>query len=120
MPADKMLGAETAEYWFGPLDLAKRKLKDADYFLRIEAKYGLQGLVAKPKTFLTTIHGAKGREWDEVKLVRSWGYLPAQAIQDSVDGRLSETCVAYVAVSRHRVSLELLDADSGIPYAFPT
>jgi hypothetical protein len=37
-----------------------------------------------------------------------------------LSGEKSETCVAYVGVSRHRVALDFLDLPrSGIDYPFP-
>jgi superfamily I DNA/RNA helicase len=103
--------------WADHLPRLMRTLPKADYYARIVSRYGLGGLVMPPANRVGTIHSAKGREADFVTLVRSWGSLPAQAM---LSGEKSETCVAYVGVSRHRVGLDFLDLPrSGIDYPFP-
>lgn len=65
-------------------------------------------------------NSAKGLEADRVRVVTSWGTLPYRAL-GSVDGRREEACVAYVAATRHRNQLELVDLSSaeGYPYPWP-
>lgn len=58
-------------------------------------------------------NSAKGREADNVILAQSWGRLPLQTYTSSEEGRRNESCVAYVAATRHRVSLEFIPARSG-------
>lgn len=88
-------------------------LPHARYFDRVLLKYGMSGLIDEPKILLSTVHGAKGREADRVTLVRSWGTLPAKEAAESPRG---ESLVAYVACTRHRVSLDLVDGGRGSPY----
>lgn len=103
--------------WKEQLPRLQKALPNADYYSRITARFGMAGLVMPPANRIGTIHSAKGREADFVTLVRGWGSLPAQAM---LSGEKSETCVAYVGVSRHRVSLDFLDLPrGGISYPFP-
>jgi superfamily I DNA/RNA helicase len=89
-----------------------------DYYERVLKQYGLSAFILPAKTAVGTIHAAKGREADEVSLVRSWGYLPGRAMSESLEGRLAEACVAYVGATRHRTRLSLIDGMDGIPYPF--
>ncbi len=93
-------------------------LKHADYLQRVVALHGVRALYMTPKIALSTIHGAKGKEADHVKLISSWAYLPGRSL-GTVEGQRAESCVSYVAASRHRVSLQLLHGEQGIPYPFP-
>lgn len=95
---------------------AVRSLPHFDYFEHVFGKHGMSGLVLPPKTSVGTIHAAKGREADEVYLVRSWGWLPGKRI--SQGGRKEEACVAYVGVTRHRTKLGFIDGLPGIDYPF--
>lgn len=115
---DGEVGASTAAYFFGPLDQLRNLVDHADYFRRVEAKYGLRGLMATPKTALGTLHSAKGKEADTVHLVSSWATLPSRSLLDS-GGRKSEACVAYVGVSRHRSELHFLEVPEGTRFPFP-
>lgn len=67
---------------------------------------------------LVVHNSAKGKEADHVKLISSWAYLPGRSLA-TYDGLRGESCVAYVAASRHRVSLELIPGLPGIEYEFP-
>jgi hypothetical protein len=99
---------------------AVERLPKYAYYERVVAKHGMSGMILQPATQVGTIHAAKGREADEVYLVRSWGRLPAMNMASSPAGRQSEACVAYVGATRHRTKLELLDTwDGGVPYPFP-
>lgn len=111
---------ESAEKLLGrPIKTIQTALPYADYFRMIfVGRQGMQGLFMTPKTAIGTIHSAKGREADEVTLVRSWGVMPSWALQSS-DGRIAEGCVAYVATTRHRQKLTIVDADEGVDYPFP-
>jgi DNA helicase-2/ATP-dependent DNA helicase PcrA len=104
--------------WGGSVEFLQRRLKHHPYYQRIVKDYGLGALVMPPAAKIGTIHSAKGREADHVYLVRNWGILPGRAM---LDGDQGEVCVAYVGVSRHRVSLTLLDPPGlfGINYPFP-
>lgn len=95
-------------------------LPHADYFRRVEARYGIRGLMLTPRTLVGTIHSAKGREADEVLVSRSWAWRPSRSLL-SAGGMLSEACVAYVAVTRHRGRLELLPSvpGQGADYPWP-
>jgi DNA helicase-2/ATP-dependent DNA helicase PcrA len=104
--------------WAPSLALLQQRLPNADYLARVVRGYGRAALVMPPATKVGTIHSAKGREADEVYLVRNWGFLPGTA---ALEGDLGEVCVAYVGASRHRVALHMLDLGGrrGIDYHFP-
>lgn len=85
------------------------------YLERVWNAHGIAAFTKPPKINLSTIHGAKGREADEVHLVRSWGILPARNMRQNPT---EEACVAYVGASRHRKRLIFEDGE-GIPYSFP-
>ena len=87
------------------------------YYLRaVYQQHGLHGLIAPPKVMVGSIHAAKGREADTTYLITSWGTLPARALRG--DGRRAEACVAYVAASRHRQALHLIEGARGERYPF--
>jgi superfamily I DNA/RNA helicase len=88
-----------------------------DYYERVMSKHGMAGFVLQPKVSVGTIHAAKGREADEVTLVRSWAYLPGRRLYEG--GRKEEACVAYVGATRHRTKLSFLDGMPGIEFPFP-
>lgn len=105
---------------FGGAELPQlqERLPYFDYLHRVETKHGAQGLWLKPNISLGTIHASKGLEADTVNLVRSWAYRPAAALETET-GRRGEACVAYVGATRHRIALNLIDADEGIDYDWP-
>lgn len=116
---DKEVDRTEAEVILGrPLAYVMDYLPYADYFERIVRRYGPGGMLEPPKTTLSTIHGAKGREADEVTLLESWGYIPGRALSDP-QARRAETCVAYVGSTRHRTKLEVWPYGDGIPFLFP-
>jgi hypothetical protein len=103
--------------WGGHIERLQKALPRADYYARIASRYGFGALLMPPANRVGTIHSAKGREADHVTLCRGWGSLPAQAM---LAGDTGETCVAYVAASRHRIGFDFIDlAGQGIPYVFP-
>lgn len=114
--------ASDAERVLGGMDLRRVQtvLPYADYFDAVLRRYGLRGLVQEPRTIVSTVHGAKGREADRVEAARSWAILPGRALSDSTASR-AECCVAYVMCSRHRIELRIIDipGDRGIPYPLP-
>lgn len=91
----------------------------AEYFKAVLVRGGNRALFLTPKVTISTIHGAKGREADEVTLIRSWGHYPAAAIH-TPQGARDEACVAYVAVSRHRFGLQFVDSPDGSNYPLPS
>ena len=120
IPDDVQMGAAEVERRLQePLKALQDGLDYAPYFQAVLIHGGAKALFQRPKLAISTIHSAKGREADHVQLVRSWGTLPAQQAMGDVIGRRQEACVAYVAASRHRVSLQFLETDQGSPYPFP-
>jgi superfamily I DNA/RNA helicase len=102
---------------FGNLDYRIADLSHYEYFQWIERHDGEIALFRKPKLLLGTIHASKGLEADHVTLCESWATRPAANLMTG-QGQ-AEACVAYVACSRHRVSLTIEPAVSGTPYPFP-
>ena len=116
------MGGEVSwpEELFGGLTPTKAAdyFQHSDYFQRVEAVHGAEAIFEKPKISVSTIHGAKGREADRVILADSWAQLPARMLANE-EGRLAEACVAYVACTRHRASLEIKDDFPGHLYPLP-
>jgi superfamily I DNA/RNA helicase len=119
LQGDRSLSPSEAQRYLGrtPKEV-QNLLPNAEYFRAVLVAHGIRGLFMTPKLILSTIHGAKGREADRVTLLRSWGTIPAQALTEA-RGTREEACVAYVAVTRHRQSLQLVDVLEGQPYPFP-
>lgn len=100
----------------GLAEMALDRLPNRAYYERVFNRYGTAGMVLTPAISVGTIHAAKGREADQVTLVRSWGWLPGRAILDG--HRKEEACVAYVGATRHRSGLSFLEGAPGIDYPF--
>jgi len=99
-----------------PLPELMARLPYAEYFNRVLERYGRRGLYLTPRVAVSTIHGAKGREADLVVLARSWAHRP---YMDAALDPKPESLVAYVACTRHRAELRLLDGGEGKAYRFP-
>lgn len=113
---DLVLGSMGHAFWRANID----RVPNFNYYERVVERHGMAGLILTPPTQVGTIHAAKGREADEVYLLRLWGRLPGMSLYGSPEGRQGEACVAYVGTTRHRSRLVLLDSyDGGIPYPFP-
>lgn len=80
--------------------LVKIDKDDRAYFEAVCLRAGREALVADAKLFVTTIHGAKGLEWDVTTTELDWARNPHQAYQGS--GRGEECRVGYVGVTRAR------------------
>ncbi len=91
----------------------------AEWLAAIEEKHGEDTLYKKPKVQVSTIHGAKGREADKVVLAMDWGSIPGKLAATPGDPARREGCCAYVAVTRHRSELQLLDLGLTQKYNFP-
>lgn len=82
--------------------------KDRDYLERLLARHG--GRVPEPRFRLLTIHGAKGREADVVVVIPDMTRASfSEYIQGGPDGEEAENRVAYVAVTRARKRLILVE-----------
>lgn len=90
------------------------------YMKRVQEKYGFRGLFGKPKTTVSTIHKAKGREADRVVLLSDWGGLPGRIANSGGEGARLEGCAAYVAVTRHRHELTIVGTGATSQYPFPS
>lgn len=100
----------------GPITGEGLGLKHGAYFERVLAEHGVAAFVMEPRVRVGTIHAAKGKEADIVHLIDSWGTLPYRSATSGPEGALAEGCVAYVATTRHRVSLVLEPGSEGSPY----
>lgn len=98
---------------------AMRYLPQYDYFSRVERLHGTRALFKQPKTFVGTIHGAKGKQFQDVYLADSWARLPARSLVMDEGARRSEACVAFVGTSRQQRHLEIVPGLPGTPYSFP-
>ena len=78
-----------------------------DYYRRVAARHGAAGLTDNPRYELSTIHHAKGREWDEVELSLDWGKRPLRALYDGE--RAGESRVLYVGLTRTRGEANFVD-----------
>lgn len=107
---DKLLRVATFQYRYPEI---------AEYMERVERRYGVRGINSRPKTTVSTIHAAKGREADHVVLVSDWGFLPGRIAAGGGEGSRLEACVAYVAVTRHKVGLSFLSLGKTMEYTFP-
>lgn len=111
-------GLDTVQQIIGSLDLALENLDYYTYFAQIERRDGELALFRKPKLSVGTIHSSKGLEADKVTVCTSWATRPAANL--SGGQRKPETCIAYVACSRHRHELVLEPCITGTPYPFPS
>lgn len=104
--------------WAGAVEMLQKRIPNHSYFSRVVQGHGFGALVMPPATRIGTIHSAKGREADHVVLDRNWGMLPGRA---ALEGDPAEACVAYVATSRHRCTLDIVSMPGarGIDYPFP-
>jgi superfamily I DNA/RNA helicase len=91
-----------------------RALPHGDYYQKVYRQHGIGPFVQRPATLVGTIHASKGREADTVHLIESWGTLPYRSIYNGQHE--AESCVAYVALTRHRSQLILEPASEGSPY----
>lgn len=78
-----------------------------EVYMGVQQAYGLGYLLAKPKIEVTTIHQAKGGEWDKVVVVpdmstATWKEFKAGGNQDA------EHRVWYVALTRAKLALQVL------------
>ncbi len=93
----------------GPAHLLLRlPSKDRDYLERLLARH--DNHVPEPRFRLLTIHGAKGREADVVVVIPDMTRASyAEYIQGGAEGEEAENRVAYVAVTRARQRLVLVE-----------
>lgn len=91
------------------------KLSDSEksYFTRVIAKYGVNALDSQPNTILSTIHGVKGREADNVILNLQLTKRTYEAFIDNPD---SEHRLMYVGVTRAKRTVTLLDGNDDKVY----
>jgi superfamily I DNA/RNA helicase len=111
---DQIVSAEDLAARLGRVETLPSGLKHGLYFERVKARHGMQPFFEPPTTLIGTIHAAKGREADRVHLVDSWGTLPYKALMNGQHE--AEACVAYVALTRHKVARSFEPADEGYPY----
>jgi hypothetical protein len=115
-----IVSSDIAPMLSAPIERAMRSLAYCSYVRGAARRHGPDVLSSNPKTYLGTIHAAKGLEADDVWLLSSWGSRPARELM-SKDGFMREACVAYVGVTRSRRKTITFydDSDTGITYPFP-
>lgn len=94
--------------WSLALDMVPEKIR-----LYLEAVEKTEGLSAKPRIELSTIHGAKGREADHVLICPDMTFRTWDAYQSDPD---PEHRVWYVGVTRARQSLHILNPNTACHY----
>jgi DNA helicase-2/ATP-dependent DNA helicase PcrA len=79
--------------------------------------------IIMPPVILSTIHRAKGREWDQVYMDATQGYLPLYRVQDK-EQREEEERLFYVAMTRARQDLLIgfffVDRNPDVPCGLST
>lgn len=105
----RLKGLYTEELWWKAL--VKISPKERDFYL-MARKRG-EPLLKKPRINISTIHAAKGGEADHVLLASDISYRSFQNMQIDPD---SEARVFYVAVTRCRESLNILQAKTNLSY----
>ena len=88
--------------WFKVLDLPF-----AETYMNVQRKYGLQYLLAPPKIEVTTIHQAKGGEWDKVIIITDVSTATWKELQFGKD-KDAEHRVWYVAITRAKYDLQII------------
>lgn len=88
------------------------KAKALEYPARVLDKSGADALREAPRVIIGTIHSVKGGEADAVYVAPDVSYAGYVAANATLDARDSMTRLKYVAYTRARESLILLDAGS--------
>jgi superfamily I DNA/RNA helicase len=91
-------------------NIAADKSKTLAYPVDIIKKQGLAALQEKPKVIVGTIHSVKGGEADVVYVAPDLSYAGYIEANQSIAGRDAIARLKYVAYTRARESLVLLDA----------
>ena len=102
--------------YFNPTSiLSPFKIPDDEksYFHKVIAKYGVNALDSEPNTVLSTIHGVKGKEVDNVILNLNLTRRTYQAFTDNPD---AEHRLFYVGVTRAKSTVTLLEPDDYVSY----
>jgi superfamily I DNA/RNA helicase len=115
-PDQMLTESELTQRYAKPLGAESLGLARAEYFERVLTLHGPAAFVLEPRVKVGTIHAAKGKEADVVHLVDSWATLPYRNATSGPAGALAEGCVAYVALTRHRVALDFVPGEEGTPY----
>tara|TARA_R110000868_G_scaffold33755_5_gene122230 strand:- start:1189 stop:2637 length:1449 start_codon:yes stop_codon:yes gene_type:complete len=97
-------------HWSDALDMP---VEPREYLLAIEKEYGT--LDIEPDIHLSSIHGAKGREADRVILINALTLRTSDTLDES-DDLDSEARVFYVAVTRTKNRLDIIDGDNALTW----
>jgi DNA helicase-2/ATP-dependent DNA helicase PcrA len=92
---------------------------DADMVGYYDAVLDEQGKVNQPKITLTTAHSSKGREWDAVYLHASTSQWHQRLIEQGGPEADDEHRLAYVAVTRTRDRLTIIEPADGRAGRYP-
>lgn len=76
------------------------------------------GKIPEAEIELSTIHGAKGRERGVVYVMNDWAKRPAASLRGNQSAKDSEHRVAYVAVTRARNQLVVVNTQAANVYPF--
>jgi hypothetical protein len=88
--------------WFKVLDIPF-----SETYQGVQRRYGLDYLLAPPKIEVTTIHQAKGGEWDKVVIITDVSTATWKEIQFGVN-KDAEHRVWYVAITRAKYALQIV------------
>ena len=83
------------------------EVPNPEIYMGVQRKYGLKYLLAPPKIEVTTIHQAKGGEWDKVIICPDVSTATWKELQFGVD-KDAEHRVWYVAITRAKFDLQIL------------
>jgi len=110
---------ESIRHRLSPLDvLVKLKKSHRDYLQRLLNRFGR---IPEPKVKLSSIHGAKGREADTVIVSAEMTRRTyTESVEGGQEGAEAENRCAYVAASRAKTSLRLVEPSSPMFYPYPT
>jgi len=97
--------------WFGQ-NVTEAKAKALKYPSSIVLKHGIEPLREKPKVVIGTIHSVKGGEADVVYVAPDLSYAGYIEASQSIAGHDAMARLKYVAYTRARESLILLDSAS--------
>lgn len=89
-----------------------------DVYRRFISIHGIEKMDTLPKIELTTMHHAKGGEWDKVILLTEMSKKAYTALKTSQETAEQETRVWYVGVTRAKKCLQVMRPEGKFNYEF--